>query len=362
MTMSRVVERGSAARAEQTPASAWPAKRIRAWLLALGGLALVAAAASILFGSADYGPGQVLAYLVGAGSDPAVHNDVYGQRLPRTIAGAGIGVALGVSGGVLQAVTRNPLAETGLLGVNSGAALGVVCGFTFAGATGSWSYLSWAFVGAVAASVIVLVIANSTRVAVSPLRLVLAGVALGATLRGLTSYLLLRNVNSYDAYREWILGSLSGLRLDEAFVLLPVIALGVLIVAAWIRPLSALALGDDTASALGHRPNRTRIVAAVAVALLAGASVALTGPIAFVGLLAPFAGRFVAGPRLGSQLVVCAVVGPALVLLSDVLARTLISPYELPVAVVLALVGAPILILIARSRRLLTLRAPGDGG
>ncbi|WP_218951910.1 FecCD family ABC transporter permease [Amycolatopsis anabasis] len=335
---------------------------VRWWLGGLMCLFLLAVAASILFGSADYGPDAVLDYLFGGVTDATVGNDVSGQRVPRTIAGAAIGAALGISGAILQAVTRNPLAESGLLGVNAGAALGVVCGFTFAGATGSWTYLVWAFAGAIGASVVVLVIANAARVTVSPLRLVLAGVALGATLRGLTSYLLLRNANSYDAYRNWVLGSLSGIRLAQALALLPVVAAGVLIAAVSVRPLAALALGDDTAIALGHRPGRTRVLAALAVALLTGASVALTGPIAFAGLLAPFAARFIAGPRLGLQLVLSALAGAALLLVSDVVSRIVISPYELPVAVILALVGAPILVLIARSRGLLTLRAPGEGG
>lgn len=336
--------------------------RARRWLAALLLVLVAAVAVSLLFGSADYGPVRVLHYIFSDATDAAVRDDLMGQRLPRTVAAVTIGAALGISGAVLQTITRNPLAETGLLGVNAGAALGVVCGFTFAGSTGSWTYLAWSFAGAIGASAIVLVIANSNRVVTSPLRLVLAGVALGATLRGLTSYVLLRNANSYDAYRNWVLGSLSGLRMEQALALLPVIAAGVLIAAAAVRPLSALALGDDTASALGHHPNRTRIIATVAVALLAGASVALTGPIAFVGLLAPFVGRFIVGPRLGWQLVICGIVGAALTLLADVLARVVISPYELPVAVVLALLGAPVLIGVARSRRLLTLRAPGEGG
>ncbi|MFJ6695106.1 FecCD family ABC transporter permease [Streptomyces sp. NPDC091272] len=312
---------------------------------------------SLLIGSGSNPIGRAWGFLTG---DPAARADaqirlaVMDVRLPRTLAGLLVGIALGAAGCLLQAVTRNPLAETGLLGVNSGAALGVVIGLTYFGVTSAYGILVWALAGGMAASAVVLLLAASGRAAGSPLRLVLAGSALGATFHGATSYVLLGTQSTFDTYRYWTIGSLAGIDTKDTYPLIPLIAVGLLIAFCCVRPLAALALGDDSARSLGHHPGRIRLVVAVAVTLLAGAAVALAGPIAFLGLLAPYAARMVTGPRMAGQLVLSGLVGACVMIAADLLARVVIRPWETPVSVLLAFIGGPLLIWIARSQRMST--------
>ncbi len=337
----------------------------RGLVAALLAAVVAAAVASLLFGSGSSGPGRALEYLLGIGdarADPHLHVVVTSLRLPRTFAALLIGVALGVAGALLQSVTRNPLAETGLLGVNAGGALGVVTGIMLGVAGTSAERFGWAFAGALVVSAVVLLIAARGPGGASPLRLVLAGAAIGATVRGITAYLLLGRQASYDEYRWWILGSLSGVTGGAVLAVLPFTVAGVLIALVAARPLSALALGDDAARSLGHRPRLIRSVVIVAVTLLTAASVAVAGPVAFVGLLAPYLARAVVGTAMVPQLVISGFAGALAVLVADILARVVIAPYEAPVAVLLALVGAPVLIILARSKRLLTLGAARQGG
>ncbi|MFB9902784.1 iron ABC transporter permease [Allokutzneria oryzae] len=329
------------------------------WLFAaLPVLVLGLAFVSILVGAGHIGPGRTLGYLFGGIVDPQLEMVVTTLRVPRTVVAVLIGCALGVSGALLQAATRNPLADTGLLGVNNGAALGVVAGITFAGAESGAAYLAWAFTGALLASAVVLLLATFGRGAASPLRLVLAGSALGATLAGATSFILLSDPSGYDRYRFWVLGSLSGVTLEHAVQVLPAVAIGLAAAVLVARPLSALALGEDAARALGHRPGVIRLVVAGGVALIAGAAVSLAGPIAFLGLLAPYVARALVGTRMVAQLVMSGIIGALALLGADVLARIVVRPFEAPVSVLLALIGAPALVLIARSRKLLSLSAP----
>ncbi|MFI5808262.1 FecCD family ABC transporter permease [Streptomyces sp. NPDC051561] len=324
-----------------------------ALVLLLAGLCVL----SLLIGSGSNPMARAWGFLTG---DPAARADaqmrlaVMDVRMPRTLAGLLVGIALGAAGCLLQAVTRNPLAETGLLGVNSGAALGVVIGLTYFQVTSAYGVLVWALVGGMAASAVVLLLAASGRAAGSPLRLVLAGSALGATFHGATSYVLLGTQSTFDTYRYWTIGSLAGIETKDIYPLIPLIAVGLLIAFACVRPLSALALGDDSARSLGHHPGRIRLIVAVSVTLLAGAAVALAGPIAFLGLLAPYAARAVTGPRMAGQLVLSGLVGGVAMIAADLLARVVIRPWETPVSVLLAFIGGPLLIWIARSRRMST--------
>ncbi|MFE1290326.1 FecCD family ABC transporter permease [Streptomyces sp. NPDC058751] len=325
-------------------------------LVLLLGLCLL----SLLVGTGPSPPGRAWDYLTGdpsARADPRLRLAVVDVRLPRTLAAVLVGVCLGAAGCLLQAATRNPLAETGLLGVNSGAAFAVVVGLTFFDVSSTTALLLWALAGGVLASAVVLLLAASGRAQGSPLRLVLAGSALGATFHGMTSYVLLGTQSTFDVYRYWTIGSLAGVRTEDLLPLLPLVAAGLLVALASARPLSALGLGDDSARSLGHRPGRIRLTVAGAVSLLSGCAVAVAGPIAFLGLLAPHAARAVAGPRMLAGLTLSAVVAADVMLLADVLARVVVRPWETPVSVLLAFVGGPLLVWIARSPRLSTAEA-----
>ncbi|TVL89877.1 Fe3+-hydroxamate ABC transporter permease FhuB [Streptomyces sp. SAJ15] len=338
---------------DEGPRGGAGARTVRVATLALTATVLVLAALSLSIGAGEVGPGQVMDYLLdrgGARADARLDLVVGDLRLPRTLTALLVGAALGVAGCLLQAVTRNPLAETGLLGVNAGASLGVVAGIAFLGAETGYAYLVCAFGGAVVASGLVLLIAG--RGGGSPMRLVLAGSALGATFGGLTSVIVVNSAETYDRFRFWVLGSLAGVEgFGELKRLAPVLVAGFLVALLVARPLSALALGDDLARGLGHRPPVIRTVVAVGVTLLTAAAVALAGPISFLGLLAGFLGRAVAGPRLSARLLLSGLIGAGVLTTADILARVVSRPFEAPVSVIVALIGAPVLIGIVRSRQ-----------
>lgn len=327
--------------------------------VAIGLVALLMALAllSLLVGAGSSSAGQAWDFLLGdhaARANAQLRLAVLDIRLPRTFAAVLVGVCLGTAGCLLQAATRNPLAETGLLGVNSGASFAVVLGLTYFDAVSPAALLVWALLGGTAASAIVLGLAASGRAAGSPLRLVLAGSALGATFHGLTSYVLLGTQSTFDTYRYWTIGSLAGVETATLVPLLPLVVVGLLVAFACARPLSALGLGDDSARSLGHHPGRIRLAAAAAVSLLTGCAVAVAGPIAFLGLLAPYAARAVTGARLAAQLALSALIAADVMICADVLARVVIRPWETPVSVLLAFVGGLLLVWIARSARLST--------
>lgn len=320
-------------------------------LLAIAMLALL----SLLVGAGYVDMGQSMAFVLGdagARADVRVRTAVWVLRMPRTLAALAVGAALGLAGCLLQTLTRNPLAESGLLGINAGASLAVVIGISFAGASAGVVYLAWAFAGALIGTACVLALANAPRGTVTPLRLVLAGVALGATFHGLTAFILLGHQMGLDQFRFWVLGSLSGITLLQVMQILPAVLASLVLALLLARPLSALLLSDGMARALGHSPGRIRLGVTVTVALASGAAVALAGPIGFLGLLAPHAARAMAGPRLGLQLLLSALVGMALLLAADIVARIVIRPFEAPASVIVALAGAPLLIWIVRSNRL----------
>ncbi|MFI6896622.1 FecCD family ABC transporter permease [Streptomyces sp. NPDC050256] len=316
---------------------------------------------SLLIGTGSSSAGGAWDYLVGdpsARADAQLRLAVVDVRLPRTLAAVLVGACLGTAGCLLQAATRNPLAETGLLGVNSGAAFAVVLGLTFFGADSPASLGVWAGAGAMIARAAALRVAASGRGGGSPLRLVLAGSALGATFHGLTSYVLLGTQSTFDTYRYWTIGSLAGIETSDLTPLLPLIAVGLLAALGCARPLAALGLGDDGARSLGHHPGRIRLVVAAAVSLLAGCAVAVAGPIAFLGLFAPYAARALAGARMTAALVLSALIAADIMIVADILARIVIRPWETPVSVLLAFVGGPLLVWIARSSRLSTAGVP----
>lgn len=271
-------------------------------------------------------------------------------RLPRTVLGLVVGSALGVAGALIQAMTRNPLADPGILGVNAGAAFFVAIAVGVLGFTGIDSYIWFAFAGAVLAAVAVYALGSMGRAGATPIRLTLSGIALGAVLGGITSGMLLLDPDAFDRMRFWSAGSLAGRGLDIVTATGPFIASGLLLAALVARPLNAIALGDDLAQSLGARVIRTRVIGVVAVTLLAGAATAAAGPIGFVGLMIPHMVRWFVGPDQRWILIYTVFAAPGLLLLSDILGRIVIRPGELQVGIVTAFVGAPVLIVLVRRK------------
>ncbi|WP_442956666.1 iron chelate uptake ABC transporter family permease subunit [Plantibacter sp. Leaf171] len=259
----------------------------------------------------------------------------------------GVGAALGLAGAMMQAVTRNPLADPGILGVNAGAYLAVVLAVAIAGTADLGSYVWWSFAGAGVASVVVYVIGSRGRAGATPVRLVLAGVALSATLQGVTFAITIRNPDIFDKIRFWQAGSLQNRQLDVFLGVLPFLVVGALLALVVSRSLNAVALGDDLATSLGTKVLRTRVLSVVAITLLCGSATAAAGPIAFLGLMSPYLARAVVGPDQRWTLPFTMVFAPIIFLLSDLLGRVAVQG-EMPVGIVTAFIGAPVLIVLIR--------------
>ncbi|HSL57617.1 MAG TPA: iron chelate uptake ABC transporter family permease subunit [Acidimicrobiales bacterium] len=286
--------------------------------------------------------------------DPTVtdHLVVRELRMPRTAVGLMVGVALGLAGALMQGVSRNPLADPGILGVNAGAALAVVIGIYVFGVGSLLGYVWFAFAGAAVASAIVYGIGSLGREGATPVKLALAGAAVTALLGSLTTAILLIDVATLDQFRFWAVGSLAGRTDEVAWQVAPFVAVGVVMALVSGRLLNALALGDDVARSLGQRVARARLFTAAATVVLAGAATAAAGPIGFVGLTVPHVARALTGPDYRWVLPYSMVLAPALLLGADVIGRVVVRPGELQVGIVTALVGAPFFIALVRRRKL----------
>jgi iron complex transport system permease protein len=280
------------------------------------------------------------------------HVIIRSLRVPRTVIGLLVGAALGLSGALMQGVTRNPLADPGILGVNAGAALFVVAGIYWFGLSTLTSYVWLAFVGAAVASVAVYVLGSLGREGATPVKLALAGAAMTAMLGSLTTALLIGDVDTFDQFRFWAVGSLSGRGSDIATQVAPFILIGIGLSMVSGRVLNALSLGDDVAKSLGQRVGLARLFVAVVVVLLCGAATAAAGPIGFVGLTIPHVARLITGPDYRWILPYSMVLAPILLLGSDVLGRVVAQPGELQVGIVTAVIGAPFFIALVRRRKL----------
>lgn len=273
---------------------------------------------------------------------------VWTLRIPRTIVGVLVGSAFGVAGALIQALTRNPLADPGILGVNAGAGFAVTLGVGMFGLSGVGGYIWFAFAGAAVATVLVYLIGSAGGGSASPVTLVLAGVALGAVLGGFSTFLTLIDEETFRAVRNWGLGSLARTSLGDASTVAPFLLVGLAIALVLSGSLNSIALGDDLAASLGTRVGRTRLLGIVAVTLLAGGATALTGGIGFVGLMVPHAVRWFTGPDQRWIILYSALAAPVLVLAADVLGRILGSPGEIEAGIVTAVIGAPVLIVLVR--------------
>jgi iron complex transport system permease protein len=286
------------------------------------------------------------------GADPQVEAIVWGVRLPRTILGLLVGMALGLSGALMQGLTRNPLADPGLLGVSAGAALGIVTAIAWFGVATLYGYIWFAFVGALLASIVVYLLGGLGRGGSTPVKIALAGVAITFLLNSVTSAIVLRDPEALDRYRFWAAGSLSGPGIDTVLRILPFLAVGVVLALASAPALNSLALGDDVAAALGRRVGLVRLQGTLAVTLLAGAAVAVAGSIVFVGLVVPHVARLIAGPNHRWLLPFTMVLAPSLLLLADVVGRVIARPSEVGVGIISAFIGGPFFIALVRRRRL----------
>lgn len=317
-------------------------------LVVLGLLVL----ASLAVGSKPVPPSEVLAGLTAFDETVESHLIVRSLRLPRTVLAVMVGVALGLAGALMQGLTRNPLADPGILGVSAGAALAVVIGIFVLGVASLSGYVWFAMAGAAVTSVVVYVLGALGRDGATPVKLALAGAAVTAFLGSLTTTVLLLDVATLDIYRFWVVGSVAGRDLSVAAQVAPFLAVGTLMALLAGRSLNALALGDDVARSLGARVGSVRVFSAVAVVLLVGGATAAAGPIGFVGLTVPHVARALAGPDYRWVVAWSAVLAPVLLLAADIVGRVVARPGELQVGIVTAVIGAPVFIALVRRRTL----------
>ncbi len=273
------------------------------------------------------------------------------QRVPRTVLAMLVGAALGVAGTVMQGVTRNPLADPGILGVSSGSALAVVVGFAFFGLSSPGTVIWVAIAGAAAAAVLVHAVGSLGRGGATPLKLALAGAAISAAFASLVSAVLLPRIDALTDFRFWQVGGVGGATTDRILQVLPFLAVGAAVCACMSRGLNSLALGDELAAGLGEHVGRTRVVAAAGAILLCGAATAVAGPIGFVGLAVPHLCRLLVGVDHRWLLPSAAIAGAALLTGADVVGRLIARPAEVDVGIVTAIVGAPIFIWIVRRQK-----------
>ena len=319
-------------------------------LLAAGFLLLLVVLASLLYGAGPVSARDAMAALMANGTEEAWFV-VTELRLPRTIIALVTGLALGLAGALLQSMTRNPLAEPGLLGVSAGSGFAVPLAILLGATTATLTTLV-AQLGALAGCALVIAATRVQGLGNDPVRLVLAGATMTGLLLALTSMLMLMDQRAADEIRFWITGSVAGKPLSILWATLPSITLALVLIAIVARPLAAMALGEKVAVGLGHHPGRIRFLITFTVALLVGSATALAGPLIFVGLVVPFIARAFFGPDIRKTLWLCVPVGPAVVLGADVLSRLIAAPAEMPLGVVTALIGAPVLLAIVRAGRM----------
>lgn len=318
-------------------------------------LAILAVAIAVILslgvGSTMLSPPRVWAGILGAASDTQAVDIVRGSRWPRTVLGLIVGAALGLSGCVMQALTRNPLADPGILGVNAGASAAVVSAIAFFGITDPSGYLWFALAGAAVVTAVVYLLGSAGRAGATPVRMALVGTAITATLTAYVSGVMLLDPMTFASFRFWEIGALAGRDLNVVGSIWIILLVGSLAVLAIGPALNVLALGDETASALGSRLGRVRAVAALAAAALAGCATAAVGPIAFVGLAVPHMARAMVGVDHRWQLPTSALLGALLLVLTDVAGRVVMWPSEIGVGVVTVVLGAPVFIWFVRARK-----------
>ncbi|MFE2974379.1 FecCD family ABC transporter permease [Streptomyces sp. NPDC059258] len=328
--------------------------------LLVAGLAAVLVLLCLLslgLGALSIPPGDVVKALTGQPTGPRIEDVIWSVRVPRTALGLAAGAALGLSGCVMQALTRNPLADPGILGVSAGAAFAIVIAAGVAGIGSLLGYIWFAFAGAMAASVVVYLLGRMGRSGSTPVKLALAGVAVTAVLSSLTSAVVLTDPAALDRFRFWSAGSLADQDASTVLRILPFLGLGALLALASAPALNSLALGDDVAASLGRKLGLVRLQGVVAVTLLTGAAVAVIGPVVFIGLVVPHVARVLAqyaglGPDHRWLLPLSAALAAALLLGADILGRVIARPVEVQAGIIVAFIGGPFFIALVRRRRL----------
>ncbi|GAB5429992.1 MAG: iron chelate uptake ABC transporter family permease subunit [Devosia indica] len=331
------------------------AARLTLGLLLLGLALAVIAILSLATGARAIPLENVWTALVAFDPNATEHRIIWDLRMPRTVVGLMVGAALGLAGAVLQGATRNPLADPSILGIHAGASLAVVLGVAVLGMTQLSTYAWMAFAGAGAAMLVVYSVASLGREGATPVKLALAGAAITAVLHSIINAILLTSPRTLDEIRFWQVGSLSGRSMDIALQVAPFLAVGMILALGTARLLDGLSMGDDVARALGQRIGLSRGMAGLAAVILAGASTAAAGPIAFVGLTVPHVARAITGPGYRWILPYSMLLAPILLLGADVLGRVIAPPGEVQVGIVTAFLGAPFFIALVRRRKLAAL-------
>lgn len=323
-----------------------------AWLVGLLALLAFTIVCSLAIGSRQIDPSVAWRSIVEPSFNSEEAQVVRQLRIPRTVLGVLAGIALGVAGALIQALTRNPLADPGILGVNAGAQFALVTASFLLGSLSVIASIWWALAGALAATLAVYGLSLSRRGRnADPATLVLAGVAFGAVLSGITTALVLLRPQIFDMMRVYAAGNLNGHELSTVMVIAPFVTVGLLISLFCARSLNAIALGDAPAKALGVRIAPVRIAVITAVTLLCGAATALAGPIGFVGLMIPHVVRWLFGVHQGWILIFSTVLAPVLLLGSDILGRIILPQTEVSAGIITAFVGAPVLLILARRKK-----------
>ena len=320
-----------------------------AWLLAGVAVIVVLSVLSLAVGVKSVSVSEVLAAL--SGDSSTVATAAVTNRMPRTVLALIVGAGLAVSGLALQAVTRNPIADPGILGISNGAALAIVIGIVFFGLSHPYAYIGVAIIGAAGAAIFVYAVGSLGRGGATPLKLALAGAASAAAFASLSSAILLPRVDALTTFRFWQIGGVGGGTWDKIAIISPVLLLGWMVCLAIARGMNSLALGDDLAAGLGENVFRTRMIGLIGAVILAGAATAIAGPIGFVGLVIPHICRLLIGTDHRWLVPFSALAGAALLLLSDVVGRVIARPQEIEVGIVTAIIGAPFFIWIVRRQK-----------
>ncbi|MER5220882.1 FecCD family ABC transporter permease [Streptomyces flaveus] len=327
-------------------------------LVALLGVVLVVLCLlSLALGAASVPPDQVIRTLFGDAPSRFVDNIVWSARVPRTTLGLAAGAALGLAGALMQALTRNPLADPGILGVSAGATFAIVLAVGVFGFGSFYGYVWFAFAGALAASVVVYLLGGLGRSGQTPVKLALAGIAVTFLLTSLTSAIALTDPDALDRYRFFTAGSMADQDGATVLRILPFLAAGTILALACAPALNSLALGEDVAASLGRNLGLIRLQGVAAVTLLTGAAVAVIGPIVFIGLVVPHVARVLAqmagiGPDHRWLLPLSAVLAPSLLLAADIIGRLVARPTEVQAGIVVAFIGGPFFIAMVRRRQL----------